>query len=204
MVAPISHRPCSTDNAVAVAMIPLLLTLDRRRHNGSSVVLLDVSMREKGEKGCVLASLPSSSTVERRRVELTGVSCAKQGLNPVQQFRDEVSSHFHGDLKGPFNVEDRAKAVSDVASVVEKGKNLGETVLRSCCRSWDMLFWVEVPESEVKWSIWPTTLSISRNRTWYPRHRYSCASHGISNKYRSSLSCPGGLRFYAVERSKTQ
>lgn len=51
-------------------------------------------------------------------MELTPISCAKQGLNPVQQFRDEVSSHFHGDLKGPFNVEDRAKAVSDIARLM--------------------------------------------------------------------------------------
>lgn len=31
-------------------------------------------------------------------------------LDPVQQFRLEVSTHFHGKLKGPFNAEDRAKA----------------------------------------------------------------------------------------------
>ncbi|KAL1409946.1 hypothetical protein Q8F55_003945 [Vanrija albida] len=36
--------------------------------------------------------------------------CNKRGLDPVQQFRLEVSNNFHGDLKGPFNVEDRAKA----------------------------------------------------------------------------------------------
>jgi uncharacterized ferritin-like protein (DUF455 family) len=39
--------------------------------------------------------------------------CAREGLDPVLQFRDEVRRNFHGDLRGPFNVEDRAKAVSE-------------------------------------------------------------------------------------------
>ncbi|KAL8286133.1 hypothetical protein RQP46_004621 [Phenoliferia psychrophenolica] len=31
-------------------------------------------------------------------------------LDPIKQFRHEVSTHFHGKLKGPFNEADRAKA----------------------------------------------------------------------------------------------
>lgn len=36
--------------------------------------------------------------------------CAKQGVDPVQTFREEVRLHFSGHLKGPFNVEAREKA----------------------------------------------------------------------------------------------
>ncbi|KAM0755325.1 DUF455-domain-containing protein [Meredithblackwellia eburnea MCA 4105] len=31
-------------------------------------------------------------------------------IDPVAQFREEVMTHFHGKLKGPFNLEDRARA----------------------------------------------------------------------------------------------
>lgn len=82
-------------------------------------------MQKEGGEGmlrCRFAALPSPCLFETwsKTVELTSISCAKQGLNPVQQFRDEVSSHFHGDLKGPFNVEDRAKAVSVVARLMRE------------------------------------------------------------------------------------
>jgi uncharacterized ferritin-like protein (DUF455 family) len=37
--------------------------------------------------------------------------CQKQGLDPVKTFREEVFANFHGKIKGPFNTEDRLKAV---------------------------------------------------------------------------------------------
>jgi len=36
--------------------------------------------------------------------------CEKQGVDPVQTFREEVKRCWRGDVKGPFNVEDREKA----------------------------------------------------------------------------------------------
>ncbi|KAI8977800.1 DUF455-domain-containing protein [Trametes punicea] len=36
--------------------------------------------------------------------------CAKQGVDPVQTFREEVRRGWRGDVKGPFNAEDREKA----------------------------------------------------------------------------------------------
>ncbi|TFK86957.1 DUF455-domain-containing protein [Polyporus arcularius HHB13444] len=36
--------------------------------------------------------------------------CAKQGVDPVQTFRDEVKRGWRGDVKGPFNAADREKA----------------------------------------------------------------------------------------------
>ncbi|KAI0919528.1 hypothetical protein AcV5_001571 [Taiwanofungus camphoratus] len=36
--------------------------------------------------------------------------CAKQGVDPVITFREEVKRCWTGDVKGPFNVEDREKA----------------------------------------------------------------------------------------------
>ncbi|KAH7100325.1 DUF455-domain-containing protein [Auriculariales sp. MPI-PUGE-AT-0066] len=36
--------------------------------------------------------------------------CARQELEPVSAFRSAVQTHFWGALKGPFNVEDRARA----------------------------------------------------------------------------------------------
>ncbi|KAH9850977.1 DUF455-domain-containing protein [Lenzites betulinus] len=36
--------------------------------------------------------------------------CAKQGVDPVQTFREEVKRGWRGDVKGPFNAEDREKA----------------------------------------------------------------------------------------------
>lgn len=36
--------------------------------------------------------------------------CEREGLDPIQTFRDEVKKNFRGDVKGPFNVEDREKA----------------------------------------------------------------------------------------------
>ncbi|KAH9895715.1 DUF455-domain-containing protein [Cubamyces lactineus] len=36
--------------------------------------------------------------------------CAKQGVDPVQTFREEVRKGWRGDVKGPFNAEDREKA----------------------------------------------------------------------------------------------
>ncbi|EMD31563.1 hypothetical protein CERSUDRAFT_144877 [Gelatoporia subvermispora B] len=36
--------------------------------------------------------------------------CAKQGVDPVVTFREEVKRGWRGDVKGPFNVEDREKA----------------------------------------------------------------------------------------------
>lgn len=42
----------------------------------------------------------------------TDGSCGKRDIDPIQQFRHEVRTNFHGDLKGPFNTADRAKAVS--------------------------------------------------------------------------------------------
>jgi len=36
--------------------------------------------------------------------------CAKQGVDPVQTFRDEVKRCWRGEVKGPFNIEDREKA----------------------------------------------------------------------------------------------
>lgn len=36
--------------------------------------------------------------------------CAKQGVDAVATFREEVKRGWRGDVKGPFNVEDREKA----------------------------------------------------------------------------------------------
>lgn len=38
--------------------------------------------------------------------------CEQQGdgIDPVQAFREEVRKGWRGDVKGPFNVDDRAKA----------------------------------------------------------------------------------------------
>ncbi|KIP09319.1 hypothetical protein PHLGIDRAFT_86770 [Phlebiopsis gigantea 11061_1 CR5-6] len=36
--------------------------------------------------------------------------CEQQGVDPVQTFREEVRRGWTGDVKGPFNVEDREKA----------------------------------------------------------------------------------------------
>ncbi|KAI0824449.1 DUF455-domain-containing protein [Trametes gibbosa] len=36
--------------------------------------------------------------------------CAKQGVDPVQTFREEVKRGWRGDVKGPFNAEDRERA----------------------------------------------------------------------------------------------
>lgn len=36
--------------------------------------------------------------------------CEKEKLSPVSVFRDAVSKHFAGRLRGPFNTDDRAKA----------------------------------------------------------------------------------------------
>ncbi|KAI0263567.1 hypothetical protein BC834DRAFT_886329 [Gloeopeniophorella convolvens] len=36
--------------------------------------------------------------------------CAAEGVEPVSAFREEVRKGWHGEVKGPFNVEDRAKA----------------------------------------------------------------------------------------------
>ncbi|THH32753.1 hypothetical protein EUX98_g1454 [Antrodiella citrinella] len=36
--------------------------------------------------------------------------CEQQGVDPVQTFREEVRKGWKGDVKGPFNVEDREKA----------------------------------------------------------------------------------------------
>jgi uncharacterized ferritin-like protein (DUF455 family) len=36
--------------------------------------------------------------------------CEKEGLDPVQTFRDEVRKGWRGEIKGPFNKDDRARA----------------------------------------------------------------------------------------------
>jgi uncharacterized ferritin-like protein (DUF455 family) len=36
--------------------------------------------------------------------------CKNQGVDPIQTFREEVRCGWRGDIKGPFNEEDRAKA----------------------------------------------------------------------------------------------
>lgn len=36
--------------------------------------------------------------------------CEKEGVNPVTAFREEVRKGWRGEVKGPFNVEDREKA----------------------------------------------------------------------------------------------
>lgn len=36
--------------------------------------------------------------------------CEKEGVDPVKTFRTEVRRGWRGDVKGPFNVEDREKA----------------------------------------------------------------------------------------------
>ena len=36
--------------------------------------------------------------------------CEREGIDPVKTFRDEVRKGWRGDVKGPFNVEDREKA----------------------------------------------------------------------------------------------
>ncbi len=36
--------------------------------------------------------------------------CEKDGVDPVQTFRQEVKNGWRGDVKGPFNIEDREKA----------------------------------------------------------------------------------------------
>lgn len=38
--------------------------------------------------------------------------CQKKGIDPIKTFREEVFANFHGKIKGPFNSEDRLKAVS--------------------------------------------------------------------------------------------
>lgn len=38
--------------------------------------------------------------------------CQERGVDPIKTFREEVSANFHGKVKGPFNSEDRLKAVS--------------------------------------------------------------------------------------------
>ncbi|KAK4698227.1 hypothetical protein P7C70_g8055, partial [Phenoliferia sp. Uapishka_3] len=52
--------------------------------------------------------------------------------NPIKQFRHEVSTHFHGKLKGPFNEEDRAKAgltvdwYDSLSGIVYDGPRVGK------------------------------------------------------------------------------
>lgn len=36
--------------------------------------------------------------------------CALQGVDPVPTFREEVRRGWRGDIKGPFNAEDRERA----------------------------------------------------------------------------------------------
>lgn len=36
--------------------------------------------------------------------------CEREGVDPVATFRDEVRRGWRGDVKGPFNIEDREKA----------------------------------------------------------------------------------------------
>ena len=36
--------------------------------------------------------------------------CKKEGVDPIQAFREEVRRGWRGEIKGPFNEEDRAKA----------------------------------------------------------------------------------------------
>jgi len=36
--------------------------------------------------------------------------CKNEGVDPIQTFREEVRRGWRGDIKGPFNEEDRAKA----------------------------------------------------------------------------------------------
>lgn len=36
--------------------------------------------------------------------------CEREGVDAVKTFREEVRANFRGDVKGPFNVEDREKA----------------------------------------------------------------------------------------------
>lgn len=36
--------------------------------------------------------------------------CEREGVDPVQTFREEVKANFRGEVKGPFNVEAREKA----------------------------------------------------------------------------------------------
>jgi len=36
--------------------------------------------------------------------------CAEEGIDPIATFREEVKRGWRGDIKGPFNVEDREKA----------------------------------------------------------------------------------------------
>jgi hypothetical protein len=36
--------------------------------------------------------------------------CEKEGVDPVSAFREEVKRGWRGDVKGPFNVEDRERA----------------------------------------------------------------------------------------------
>ena len=36
--------------------------------------------------------------------------CKNEGVDPIQTFREEVRRGWRGDIKGPFNEKDRAKA----------------------------------------------------------------------------------------------
>ncbi|KAI0631445.1 DUF455-domain-containing protein [Trametes polyzona] len=64
--------------------------------------------------------------------------CAKEGVDPVQTFREEVRRGWRGDVKGPFNAEDREKAGltpdfyenlrGEMESDWEAGKNAQATV----------------------------------------------------------------------------
>jgi uncharacterized ferritin-like protein (DUF455 family) len=36
--------------------------------------------------------------------------CAEEEIDPIATFREEVKRGWRGDIKGPFNVEDREKA----------------------------------------------------------------------------------------------
>lgn len=44
--------------------------------------------------------------------------CQKQGVDPIKTFREEVFANFHGKIKGPFNTEDRLKAVSGLVVLI--------------------------------------------------------------------------------------
>lgn len=56
-------------------------------------------------------SVSSGAEILIRFIFSLNIRCAKQGLDPIATFRSEVEANFRGKIKGPFNAEDRLKAV---------------------------------------------------------------------------------------------
>ena len=59
-------------------------------------------------------------------------TCELLGLDPIQEFRQNVRKHFHGTIKGPFNQSDRRLAgmtpdyYQDLGGIDGSAGNVGE------------------------------------------------------------------------------